>query len=368
MAQYLSTTSWKTIFLLAGLQWILAGAGLLAIGVSASVASPAFPFEAGQSLDAGVAAPPLDRARVQGGARLTQLDELMETLMTARSRLDELSRLTEQAAAKSSELDGLRARERNMLAEVQALHADRRELRDARDAALARMEDLAEAFEQAALISQRLGQQLSAEHQRNLELSGQNEEVVAELMSLRSAGALVEGKIARLRDQLADAEQRLAAAVEVRTNSEAKLVVLQERCSGDEQKILELQTQISTLEERLKEKDAALESVAFLRSERDEFRYRLAAIEAELRSDEEEKDRLSAELDVFRSAAQTATDLARQHLLTVEAKIKELNEAASAAKGLDVLRGPKLEPASEPGYKDKLSDALPQFAIRDRKR
>jgi hypothetical protein len=36
-------------------------------------------------------------------------------------------------------------------------------------------------------------------------------------------------------------------------------------------------------------------------------------------------------LAAFRAAAKTATDLARQHLLTIEGKIRELDQAASAS-------------------------------------
>lgn len=359
MAHSRGTTSWNTFLLLVGRQCrVLAGVGLLAMGVNTSVAPPAFSFEAGQSLDTGIPAPSRDQARVQGEARLTPFAELMGSLATVRSRLDELSRLTEEVAAKGNELGALRARDRNILAEVQALHADRHELREARDAALVRIEDLGE---QATSITQALGRQLAAERQQNSELSDRKEDLAAQLLSFRSAHTSAEGEIASLRGQLENSEQRLAAAAEVRTKIEAELVALERRSLEDEQKIRELKTQISSLQDQLKDKDAALEGLASLRTERGELQHRVAAMELELKGEQNEKGRLSAELAVFRSAAETATDLARQHLLTVEGKIRELHEAASAVnQGAEpkVLRGPKLPEASGSGSHDDLGAAL----------
>jgi hypothetical protein len=52
----------------------------------------------------------------------------------------------------------------------------------------------------------------------------------------------------------------------------------------------------------------------------------------------------------FRTAAETATDLAQQHLLTVEGKIRELNQATSATRPPEpeASREPEAAPASGP--------------------
>jgi len=95
-----------------------------------------------------------------------------------------------------------------------------------------------------------------------------------------------------------------------------------------------------------------------LRTESDELRNRLAATEANLKRQEDENDRLSSELVVFRTAAKAATDMAQQHLLTVEGKISELSQVANLTRpsGPHIAPGP-MQPISVPGAADTLIDA-----------
>lgn len=351
MGQLLGATALKTSRSLAFRQSrLLVGTGLLLIGLGTAIAWPASPTAAESTSGGGVAVPPGNEVRADSEARIEPLAELTETLATARSRLEELSRLANQVASDKSAADALEEQNREILAQLRALHADRQQLRDERDAAVTRNEELGEALQQATSISQALGEQLAAERKENSRLSRQEEELAAQLESLTAAIARAEDEVASLRGELESSQQRLADAVEERAQADAKLASLEERSSEAGQQIKALETQIAALEDQLKEKQAALEAMASLRTEREELSNRLAEIEADLEREKDEKDRLSAELAGFRTAAESATDLAREHLLTVEGKIKELNQAASASQPAEPEASPepKAQPASGP--------------------
>jgi uncharacterized phage infection (PIP) family protein YhgE len=334
MARMVGIASSRTIRSLAGQQLrYLVGSGFLCIGISCFVVLPALAF--GSEPVSGTSE-----------ARLAPVTELTRTLANASNRLEELSKLTKKAAAERSKLDALRAREQIILADIRAIQADRGQLRDARDAAIARTEDLAKALEQATSISQALGNQLASERQGNSESRAREAELAAQLDSLKSARALAGAEIASLRGRLKDGQERLAEATQERVRAETKLRDLEGRSAEEEERITALQAQISALEEEVKAKDGALEGLASLRTESDELRQRLAATEAELKRKEEESDRLSAELVDFRSAAKAATDVAQQHLLTVEGKIRALNDSAKLTQPSDpqTSREPKVRP------------------------
>jgi hypothetical protein len=84
------------------------------------------------------------------------------------------------------EFDALKARERNVIAELRAVDADRSQLREARDAAIARTEELGKALEQATSITQALGIELAAERQANLRSRAREAELIAQLDDLES--------------------------------------------------------------------------------------------------------------------------------------------------------------------------------------
>jgi hypothetical protein len=150
----------------------------------------------------------------------------------------------------------------------------------------------------------------------------------------------------------------LGAAADERAQADAKLAALESRSSEAAQQITVLETQVSALKDQLQEKQAALADLESVRSESERLKYRLAELETELKREEDENQRLSAELAGFRSAAETATDMARQHLLTVEGKIRELNQAASAARlpDAEAPREPEAQPASGPKDEGELTD------------
>ena len=329
MPQVLGTASSRLIRSLAGHQLpSLVGTAFLCIGISCFAVRPALPFASAPVPDSSLAAQPVRQVQAESGARPAPFTELTKTLANARHRLEELSTLTKKAAAGKSEFDALRARERKMLVDLRVVHADRNQLRNARDASIARAEDLDKALEQVTAISQALVNRLAAERQEKSQSRAREAQLAAQLDSLNSDRARAEADIALLRGRLEDAQERLADATQERVRAEARLVELEARSSEDEQRIPALQAQIYALQEELKAKDGALEGLASLHTERGELRQRLAATEAELKRKKDENDQLSSELIVFRSAARAATDVAQQHLLTVEDKIRELNEAA----------------------------------------
>lgn len=308
MAQIWGTANSKTIRSLARRQIrVLLGIGVAFIGMSSVLVGPALPFESEATPDAGIAAPSGDQGGGQGKDRLTALaDELTRDLAAAQNRLDELSRLT-------------------------------KELRDARDAAITRAEDRRKVLEQVTSISHALGEQLAGERQEARQTKAA---LAAQLENLQSA----EAEVASLRGELKDSEARLADASEKHARAEAKVAALEDRSLEAEQQIADLKAEISAANEQLKAKDGALEGLASLRTERDELRDRLAEIQARLKREEEENDRLSAELAAFRTGAETATALARQHLLALESEIRALNEATNASQPEpEALREPQAE-------------------------
>ena len=203
-----------------------------------------------------------------------------------------------------------------------------------------------------------MGNQLAAEREENARLSSQEKELAAQLESLTSAVAQAEYEVAGLRNELESSQQRLGAAADERAQADAKLAALESRSSEAAQQITALETQVSALKDQLQEKQAALADLESVRSESEKLRDRLAKIETELKREEDENERLSAELAGFLSAAETATDMARQHLLSVEGKIRELNQGASAARLPEVKpsRASEAQPISAPKDEGELAD------------
>jgi predicted nucleic acid-binding Zn-ribbon protein len=331
------------------LSQVRVGTGVVVIGLCGLIAWPASSSTAEPTAGSGAA---------QSEAQTSPLAELKEALAAARDGLEELSRLTQGLASKRAEADALEARNREILAEIQALHADRHQLRDARDAAIAQSEDLGKALQQATSLTHALGNQLAAEREENVRLSSQGKELAAQLESLISAVAQAEYEVAGLRNELESSHQRLGAVADERVQADAQLAALESRSFEAAQQITALETQVSALERQLQEKQAALAHLGSVRSEGEKLRERLEEIETELKQEEDENERLSAELAGFRSAAETATDMARQHLLTVEGKIRELNQAASAARlpDAEAPRGLEAQPASGPKDEGELTD------------
>jgi DNA repair exonuclease SbcCD ATPase subunit len=343
---------------------LLAGAGFLCLAIICLAVRPALPFGSEPVPSADVVAPS-GQVQTHTQPRLAPIPELTAILATATDRLEELATLTTKAVAASRKLDALKARERNVIAELRAVHADRSHLREARDGAIARTEELGKALEQATSITHALGVELAAERQANSRSRAREAEWIAQHDDLESHMELAETELASLRARLEDSQERLANAAHERGRAEAKLVDFEERSAEDRQGISALQAHISALQQELESKDGALKGLVSLRTESDELRHRLAATEANLKRQEDENDRLSSELVVFRRAAKAATDMAQQHLLTVEVKIRELSEVANLKQLSEQQTSPesKAQSASGPEAASDLIDARAASAL-----
>ena len=138
-------------------------------------------------------------------------------------------------------------------------------------------------------------------------------------------------EIARLRQELEDARQRLELATAARSESEERLADLQAKVQSAEARSKGFDEQLAALrgqvEARAKERDRALQRVAEVESDAQRLRIELAAANAEIERVVASRSEIEREVELLRTAASSAADVARQNLLAVEAGIKELNAA-----------------------------------------
>jgi outer membrane protein OmpA-like peptidoglycan-associated protein len=165
---------------------------------------------------------------------------------------------------------------------------------------------------------------------------------------------------ARLRKQIEAGEQRVAAADKARAEAEARLSETRASLQRAEQEKARVGTDLAKVQGELataKQQAAAAgqehaqrdQRAAALENERDALRTRLADATARLQQSEAAKAQLENEVAELQEAAGAATDVARQNLIAVENRIKELNEALGT---LGPAAGPlETDPAllTEPG-------------------
>jgi chemotaxis protein MotB len=307
--------------------------------------------------------------------------ELHEALAAARERLEELSRAAEAVAASGQlqqELAALQEENQQLQAEIAAVRAERAKLVAAQQAAEARAVELTEAAEQAKAKAQEMDQELVAMRWQNAQLNTSlaqarttRDQMAAEARqtqnALRSKSEELEAaaeetaaETARLREQVEAGEQRMAAADRARSEAEARLSETRERLQQTEQEKARLNADLARVEAELAtaneqraaaEQDSAQlgERTAALEDERDGLRDRLAAVTERLERTQAANGQLEREVAELREAAGTATDVARQNLIAVENRIRELNEALAA---IGPAAGPfETDPAlmAEPG-------------------
>jgi outer membrane protein OmpA-like peptidoglycan-associated protein/predicted nucleic acid-binding Zn-ribbon protein len=208
--------------------------------------------------------------------------ELHDALEAARQRLEELSKAADAVAATGQlrqELAALREENQKLRAEIDAVRADRGELETTKQAAEARAAELTKTVEQATAKAQ----------------------------------TEAEAQLRELRDSLQRAEQEKARIG-------ADLTEVQAELATDKEQVAAAGQQHAQIEQR----------AAALESERDDLRTRLADVTARLGWSEAAKAQLEMEIGELRKAAGTAADDARQNLIAVENRIKELNEALAA--------------------------------------
>jgi outer membrane protein OmpA-like peptidoglycan-associated protein len=289
-------------------------------------------------------------------------NELHEALTAARERLEELSRAAEAVAATGQlqqQLAALQAQNQQLQAEIEAARSQRAEQETARRAAEARSAELAEAAEQATAKAQQMDQELVAVRWQNAQLNtslaqaraardqleagaGETQNALqARIKELEGGAAQATGETARLREQVEASEQRIASAESARAEAEGRLTEMRGSLQQAEQEKARLGEAVATAEAELAAARQQLAAVgqegaqigqraAALEEERDELRNRLAEAAERLERAGAANAQLEREVADLREAAGVATDVARQNLIAVENRIKELNEALAA--------------------------------------
>jgi outer membrane protein OmpA-like peptidoglycan-associated protein/predicted nucleic acid-binding Zn-ribbon protein len=261
-------------------------------------------------------------------------NELHDALAAARERLEELSRAAEAVAATGQlqrELAALQEQNRQLQADIAAVRAESAKLATEKDAAEGRARDLAEAAEQAKAKAQEMDQELVAMRWQNAQLNTslaqarttrdqmtaaarqEQEALRGRIEELEAAADQTTVETARLREHLEQAEREKTRTGEDLARVEAELATArQQRATAEEENA------------QVDERTTALEN------ERDELRDRLAVVTERLERTEAVNGQLERQVAELREAAGTATDVARENLIAVENRIRELNEALAA--------------------------------------
>jgi outer membrane protein OmpA-like peptidoglycan-associated protein len=260
--------------------------------------------------------------------------ELNEALAAARARLEELAKAAAVAASAGQareEVVALKEQNRQSTAEVAALRADR----DGLQSAEARIGELTKAAEAAAAEAKRIEAELVTMRWQNAQLNTslaraqaareraeadarKSEQILTgKVAALTEAAERSTAEIADLRAQLAARDKEIASAASARSGTEARLAELQETAR-------KAKAESSGLGEQLNRLSAQL---AQAEQERDQARQELSGLRAETERVTSVNRQLEQEVGLLRSAASSATDAARQNLVAVESRIKELNAA-----------------------------------------
>ncbi len=299
--------------------------------------------------------------------------ELNAALAAAQARLQELSKaaaVVATAGQARQELSAVKQENQRLLAQVAALQ-------QSSQGAEARIAELSKAAQDAAADAKRIEQELVTMRWQNAQLNTSltraqaardqalaeahktEQALAAKVETLTGSAEQSTAEIARLRTALADAEHRLESAVSSRSEAEARVAELQTKAKDAEAKSTRLDEQLTTLRSQLaqaeSERDQARARAAELTPEADRLHAALASAEAELGQVTRGKHDLEQEVAQLRAAAGSAADAARQNLLAVEARIKELN----AALGVDTpapgggRRPAQDDPRRRPGRRDR---------------
>jgi outer membrane protein OmpA-like peptidoglycan-associated protein/uncharacterized coiled-coil DUF342 family protein len=278
--------------------------------------------------------------------------ELNEALAAARARLEELSRaaaVAVNAGQARQELQAVKQDNQRLTTELAALRASRDELQNAGQAAETRIAELTKAVEDAAGEVKRIEEELVAMRWQNAQLNtslarAQTAREKIELGAQQTQAALTTKvetlsasaeqsatEIARLRQELADGQQRLQIATSSRQEAEARLAELQGTAQSAEDKNIRLDEQLTALRAQItqaqNQRDQAQQRIAELQSETARLHSALSSTQSEAERIARSKSELEGEVAQLRAAANSAADVARQNLLAVEDRIRELNAA-----------------------------------------
>jgi flagellar motor protein MotB len=271
--------------------------------------------------------------------------ELNAALAAARARLEELSKAAAVAAKAGQARQELTVAKQ----ENERLRAQVAALQQTSENAAARIAELTKGVDAAAAEVKRIEDELATVRRQNAELStsldraqAARDQTAAEARTTQAAlstkvDALTKSaeqsaaETARLRTALADAEHRLEVATSAQKDGEARVADLQAKVQSAEAKSSQLGGQLTTLRSRVaqaeSERDEARARAAELAPEADQLRAALGSAEAEVQQATSARRDLEQEVAQLRNAAGAAADAARQNLLAVEARIKELNTA-----------------------------------------
>jgi outer membrane protein OmpA-like peptidoglycan-associated protein/predicted nucleic acid-binding Zn-ribbon protein len=268
--------------------------------------------------------------------------ELNEGLAAARARLEELGKAAALAGTASQELQSIKEENQRLAAEVAKLRASRDELLTARAGHEERIADMARTVEQATAEAKRLEEELAAMRSQNAELSNNlarveavrekierearetQEQLSAQVEALSKSAEQSAPEITRLQARLEDSQRQLEAASSSSETAEQRLVELKEALQSAENKVIRSDQQAAA------ERAEAGARIAELQSEAEQLRTALAAAESDVDQLARSKRGLEEEVTRLRRAATIAADAARQNLLAVEERIKELNAALVA--------------------------------------
>jgi outer membrane protein OmpA-like peptidoglycan-associated protein/septal ring factor EnvC (AmiA/AmiB activator) len=278
--------------------------------------------------------------------------ELNEALAAARARLEELSRaaaVAVNAGQARQELQAVKQDNQRLTTELAALRASRDELQNASQAAESRIAELTKAVEDAAGEVKRIEEDLVAMRWQNaqlntslaraqtarekIELEAQQTQaaLTTKVETLNAAAEQSATEMARLRQELADGRQRLEIAASSRQEAEARLAELQATAQSAEDRNLRLDEQLTALRAQVSraqnQRDQAQQRVAELQSETARLQSALSSTQSEAERIARSKSELEGEIAQLRAAAGSAADVARQNLLAVEDRIRELNAA-----------------------------------------
>ena len=284
--------------------------------------------------------------------------ELQEALTAARGRLEELSRAAEAVAATGQlqqELAALQAENQKLRAEIEAAQAERGELATAKQTAEARVTELTKTVEQATAKAREMGQELVAVRWQNAQLN-------TSLAQARTSGDQMEAEARAtqtgLRKRIEELRglpsrrppKRRACASRPRpANNASRLPTRRDRSGSTPERAAHQPAASRTGESerrrrsgegagRAGERQAARGAGA----SRDGSASRCPGARARrvahppcgrrrgARRSETSKAQLESEVAELREAADAATDAARENLIAVEDRIRELNEALGA--------------------------------------
>ena len=305
--------------------------------------------------------------------------DLNDALAAARARLQELSKAATVAAAAGQlrkDLEATRQENQQLRAELTALRAQRDQEQQASQGSETRIAELSKAATDAAADAKRIEAELATMRWQNAQLNTSlaraqtareqaetearkaQDALSAKVETLNKAAQQSATETARLQTALADAGQRLEVATSARSEADARLAKLQATVQGVDAKSARAEEELAALRGQLAqaqgERDQAQKRVAELAPEVDRLHAALASSEAEVGQVAASKHDLEQEVAQLRAAAGSAADAARQNLLAVEDRIKELNAAlGTVAPAADAAAGgaagaPKTIPAVAP--------------------